>query len=209
MLNSEEFNLWADSYDKDIEQWSQDNSYPFAGYWELMNLIYKRVLQKISPCVLDLGFGTAILSTKLYEKGAVIYGQDFSSKMIALAQEKMPNAKLYQGDFALGLAEALKVPRYDSIIATYSLHHLTLPEKIALIRTLYDLLRPDGWLLIGDVAFADQEAQESCRVQAGEEWDDEESYFVYEEIKEHFPAMTFEPVSHCGALLALHKAILR
>lgn len=42
MLNSEEFNLWAHSYDKDIEQWSQDNGYPFAGYWELMNLIYKR-----------------------------------------------------------------------------------------------------------------------------------------------------------------------
>lgn len=45
--------------------------------------------------------------------------------MIETAQEKMPDAHLYQGDFSLGLAEPLRKQRYDFIIATYSLHHLT------------------------------------------------------------------------------------
>ena len=35
--------------------------------------------------MLDIGFGTATLTTKLYENGCVIYGQDFSSRMIELA----------------------------------------------------------------------------------------------------------------------------
>ncbi|MFR1307969.1 MAG: class I SAM-dependent methyltransferase [Gallintestinimicrobium sp.] len=54
--------------------------------------------------VLDIGFGTGTLTTKLYERGCSIYGQDFSSRMIALASEKMPNAHLYQGTFQKGLS---------------------------------------------------------------------------------------------------------
>lgn len=50
---------------------------------------------------LDIGFGTGTLTTKLYEQGCSIYGQDFSSRMIELSSEKMPNAHLYQGDLML------------------------------------------------------------------------------------------------------------
>lgn len=47
-----------------------------------------------------------------------------------LAQEKMPDAKLYSGDFKQGLVEPLRAQRYDFILATYSLHHLTDAEKV-------------------------------------------------------------------------------
>ena len=49
--------------------------------------------------MLDLGFGTGTLTAKLYENGCTIWGQDFSRRMIEIAQEKMPDAHLYQGDF--------------------------------------------------------------------------------------------------------------
>lgn len=49
--------------------------------------------------------------------------------MIEIAQTKMPNSKLFQGDFSKGLIETLKQQKYDAIIATYSLHHLTDEQK--------------------------------------------------------------------------------
>ena len=45
--------------------------------------------------------------------------------MIELAQKKMPDAHLYQGDFSKGLVESLLQHTYDFILATYSLYHLT------------------------------------------------------------------------------------
>lgn len=49
--------------------------------------------------------------------------------MIELASEKMPDAKLYQGDFAQGLVDSLKQYSYDFIVATYSMHHLSDKQK--------------------------------------------------------------------------------
>ncbi len=79
---------------------------------------------KPNAAVLDIGFGTGTLTTKLYENGCVIYGQDFSAKMVELASKKMPDAHLYHGDFSRGLVEPLSQKTYDFIVATYSIHHL-------------------------------------------------------------------------------------
>ena len=68
---------------------------------------------------------------------------------------------------------------------------------------LLPLLLPGGKLLIGDVAFASRAQLEECRAQAGDDWDGDEFYFVYEELRAFFPAMTFEPCSHCAGVLAL------
>ncbi|WP_442909458.1 class I SAM-dependent methyltransferase [Holdemanella sp.] len=58
---------------------------------------------------MDIGFGTGTLTTKLYEQGCSIYGQDFSSRMIELSSEKMPNAHLYQGTFQKSLSNHCKI----------------------------------------------------------------------------------------------------
>ncbi|MBO4419080.1 MAG: class I SAM-dependent methyltransferase [Oscillospiraceae bacterium] len=205
MLNQKGFDLWADGYDKSVGLSDEENSYPFAGYKRLLGRIYEIVRQKGTPTVLDLGFGTGVLTARLYEAGCRVYGQDFSQRMIELAREKMPGATLVRGDFSRGLAPALAERRYDCIIATYALHHLRPEEKPPLLRLLLDRLNPGGELLIGDVAFMDQAAQESCRRAAGEEWDEEEFYFVFEEMKAEFPAMAFEQISDCAGLLRMKK----
>ena len=53
------------------------------------DLIYGSVLSHWGKVVLDIGFGTGTLTSKLYENGCEISGQDFSSRMIELAYEKM------------------------------------------------------------------------------------------------------------------------
>ena len=206
MLSREGFNLWADDYDKSVGLSDEDNTYPFAGYKDILNAIYQRVLGASSRRVLDIGFGTGTLTVKLYEQGCLISGQDFSDRMIALAQEKMPHACLYQGDFAQGLVPALRQQRYDAIIATYSLHHLTDEQKVAFITNILDLLQEDGCLYIGDVAFDTRAGLEACRASCGTDWDEDEIYFVYDEMKTRFPQLTFEPMSHCAGLMTLRRS---
>lgn len=203
MLDNKGFDLWADGYDKAVGLSDEEKSYPFAGYKEVLGRIYQLVMVKGRAKVLDIGFGTGTLTAKLYEGTCEIWGQDFSERMIELAKAKMPGARLFQGDFSRGLTGPILSERYDFIIATYSLHHLTDSEKISFINTLTGLLKEGGAILIGDVAFESRQELEQCRRQVGEGWDEDEIYFVYEEILEAFPAMEFEKFSYCAGLLSL------
>ena len=205
MLNNNEFDLWADDYDRSVRVSDEDGTYPFVGYKNILNKIYNSVLLASSSNVLDIGFGTGILATKLYEHGCNIYGQDFSERMVQIAQEKMPKAKLYQGDFSKGLVEDLKKTRYGAIIATYSLHHLTDRQKISFLQNLLNLLNEDGHIYIGDVMFENRAEMEKCKIEAGDEWDSDEIYFVLDELKKTFPKLKFERFSHCSGVLTLER----
>ena len=205
MLNSNGFDVWADGYDESVRLADESDAYPFAGYATILKEIYGRVCASGAKAVLDIGFGTGTLAGQLYQQGCDVFGQDFSSRMIQLAQGKMPRAQLYQGDFSLGLVQALKQQRYDAIIATYALHHLTDEQKAAFFQELLPLLQDNGCIYVGDVAFATRAQLEQCKAQAGDDWDASEIYFVYDELKQAFPQLRFEPVSHCAGLLTLKK----
>ena len=205
MLNSNGFDVWADGYDDSVRLADESDAYPFAGYATILKEIYGRVCASGAKAVLDIGFGTGTLAGQLYQQGCDVFGQDFSSRMIQLAQGKMPRAQLYQGDFSLGLVQELKQQRYDAIIATYALHHLTDEQKVAFLQELLPLLQDNGCIYVGDVAFATRAQLEQCKAQAGDDWDASEIYFVYDELKQAFPQLRFEPVSHCAGLLTLKK----
>ena len=121
--------------------------------------------------------------------------------MIELAQKKMPNAHLYQGDFSKGLVESLLQHTYDFIIATYSLHHLTDDEKIQFIQ----LLKEGGCILIGDVAFQTRSDLEKCNKENKDGWDEDEIYFVVDELRKAFPKLEFTQVSYCTGLLVIKE----
>ena len=202
MLDDKGFDLWADGYDKSVGLSDEYNTYPFAGYKKILADIYRIVMEKPNAAVLDMGFGTGTLTTKLYENGCVIFGQDFSARMIELASEKMPDAHLYQGDFSRGLVEALKKETYDFIVATYSIHHLADDQKVVLLRELMDHLRDNGKILIGDVAFESREELDKCREESGDEWDDE-SYCVADELRADFPGLVFKKMTFCSGILTI------
>ncbi len=203
MLDDKGFDLWADGYDKSVGLSDEYNTYPFAGYKKILADIYRIVMEKPNAAVLDMGFGTGTLTTKLYENGCVIFGQDFSARMIELASEKMPDAHLYQGDFSRGLVEALKKETYDFIVATYSIHHLADDQKVVLLRELTDHLRDNGKILIGDVAFESREELDKCREESGDEWDDDELYCVADELRADFPGLVFKKMTFCSGILTI------
>ena len=203
ILDNKGFDLWADGYDKTVGVSDEENSYPFGGYKEVLGRIFQTIMEKPDAVVLDIGFGTGTLTTKLYENGCTVYGQDFSARMIDLASEKMLKAHLYQADFSKGLAEPLQRQSYDFITATYALHHLTDDQKVEFLQSLCKHLNPNGKILIGDVAFETRAQLEECQQEVRDEWDDEEIYFVAEELRNVFPGLTFTPVSYCAGILTI------
>jgi len=156
LLNDKGFDLWADGYDKSVQASDESDEYPFAGYKDVLNTVYKTVREKMGA-VLDIGFGTGVLTQKLYEDGYKITGIDFSERMIEIAQEKMPKAELIQHDFTDGLPKILKDIRFDWIISTYAIHHLTDEQKKLFIHELMKHITPGGSIIFGDVAFETKE----------------------------------------------------
>ena len=204
MLSKQGFNLWADEYDKTVQLSEENNLYPFAGYKEILNVIFNEAMQKENSEILDIGFGTGVLTSKLYANGHKIDGVDFSSKMIGIAQSIMPNANLMEWDISMGLPPEILGKKYDSIISTYALHHLTDEEKIEFIANLRPLLKEDGKIFIGDIAFETREKHNQCRQESINYWDDDEFYFVYEEISSLLDnECDFYPISHCGGVFIL------
>lgn len=206
MLNSQDFNLWADNYDQTVQVSEENNLYPFAGYRKILNTIFNEVMQKEASNVLDIGFGTGVLASKLYENGHQIDGIDFSSKMISIAKSKMPNANLFECDISRGLPPEILENKYDSIISTYTLHHLTDEEKISFINNLIPILKKNGKIFIGDISFETREKLNKCRQDNRKYWDEDEFYFVYDEINSSLKYdCEFYQLSHCGGIFIISE----
>ena len=205
MLNSRGFDLWADGYDKSVSLSEEADEYPFAGYKKVLGTIYSVIRSGSGKRILDVGFGTGILSKKLYDEGYLIYGVDFSKKMIDLSKEKMPDATLIQYDFSQGLPICLRGETFDAIVCTYAIHHLSDSQKIKFIRELLACLSAGGKVLIGDVAFPTVKELEQCRARSGDRWDEDERYPVAEVLRLSFPAMRFEKISDCAGVLSFAK----
>ncbi len=131
----------------------------------------------------------------------------FLKKMIEIAQDKMPLAKLFQYDFSKGLPQEIENNKFDYIISTYAMHHLEDNYKVQFINKLKELLCEDGEIIIGDIALKQEHYQKNVKKDYSKYWDDEETYIVFDEIKEFFHQdnIHFIPISHCAGILHLKK----
>lgn len=206
MLNKNGFNLWAEDYDKTVQLSEEKNEYPFAGYKTILNNIYNEIMQHNHAALLDIGIGTGVLSSKLYDHQHIITGMDFSSKMIEIARNKMPNANLFEWDINNGIPNNLEGNSFDFIVSTYTLHHLTDTEKVAFLIQLAPLLKLNGKIIIGDISFETMDQLKQCQQQNSSHWDDSEFYFVHDSIysllSPHFDVQ-YEQISVCGGIYIL------
>ena len=223
MLDDKGFDTWAWDYDESVRRSENNDEYPFAGYGKVLGFIYNKMRGSDKAhyeidrhreresgngkSVLDIGFGTGLLTSRLYENGYAVTGMDFSEAMINIAAEKMPEARLMQWDFSKGMPKKLEDSRFDFIVSTYALHHLRDSEKIDFLNSLKSYLKPEGIILIGDVSFETREKLEACKEKNAPDWDEDEYYFVYNEIKGslEFKSKAYIPFSHCGGVLVLSQ----
>ena len=78
-------------------------------------------------------------------------------------------------------------------------------QKIDFLRKLQSQLNENGRIVIGDVAFETRAELDQCRQKAGSEWDEEEIYFVADELRAFFPNLSFTQISYCAGVLVLAR----
>lgn len=199
------FDQWASDYDADVVESDKAGSFPFAGYLRLMNEVFEIVNATPSSKVLDLGFGTGVLTQKFYEAGHVVTGVDFSEKMCAIAGERMPGARLICADFVEGLPASLHGETFDAIVSTYAFHHILERQKARRIRELMKALKPGGTIVIGDISFANKADKDYCEQTFSDLWDEQESYIVFEDLLAEIEDLKpcFKKISVCAGILTI------
>jgi putative AdoMet-dependent methyltransferase len=200
MMKKELFDKWSNQYDQSVIE----KGFPFSGYEKAIVNLIKSIRITHSTQVLEMGVGTGFLLSKFYQNGAQCYGFDFSDKMLAFAEEKMPSAFLFQHDLKQDIPEKIKRAKFSIILAGYVLHHFNLQEKIEIIRQYLSLLKKeDGRMYIFDVSFKTKEDHDLYREEHLDLWDDEECYFIAEEIKDHLENCEYKQFSPCGGLYTI------
>lgn len=104
-----------------------------------------------TPCILDVGAGTGLLSFLILEKypNANLTLIDISEKMLDVAKERFkdnPNITYLVADYTNYQFEK----KYDVIISSLSIHHLTGEEKKHLYHAIYSSLNRNGVFVNAD-----------------------------------------------------------
>ena len=196
-----QFNRWAPTYDRDVRD---ESGFPFSGDTQVLNRVISLALIEAGTEVLELGAGPGNLTRKLVDAGAAVWALDFSSDMLAIATEKVPEAQFGQADLQAEYPPPFQ-RKYNRIVSTYTFHELPLTGKLKLLCRLIDnYLVPDGIIVIGDIGFADAAAREFVGVASGEAWDDE-YYWIQDEattaLRAEGMALTWEQISDCGVVI--------
>lgn len=204
-MSDNKYDLWADGYGAAVHLLEDEDEYPVAGYARLLNEVYHMVRSSDAKKILDAGFGTGILTKKLYDDGYEIYGIDASEQMVAAGQECMPEAKLKVADYSMGLPLSLMQTEYDMIISTYALHHLDHYEKVRLLWDMLRQLKDGGKIIIGDVAFESRAEMKQFRKENKEKWLYEDMYMLHEDCEKDFENAEWIKISKCAGIVVITK----
>lgn len=203
-MDARGFDAWEADYDQDVRACDAAGEYPFAGYARLHRQVFDLIHAREGCSVLELGCGTGTMTARITRAGHPVTAVDFSEKMLAAAGKKAPEARYLRCDLRQA-PQLLAGETFDCITAVYAIHHLSREEQIALLRALRPCLKPDGAVILGDVAFPNRAGLEACREAYGEEWDDDETYLVQEELEAALPEYHVDciPISFCADVLIL------
>ncbi len=132
------------SYNKNAEGYA-DKFMNFESYKEKITLFQKRYIKK-NAAILDLGCGPGNNAKILHDKDTTcrITGVDLSEKMVELARQNAP-----LGDFdVLDIRDIHFNRRFDVIIASFCIVHLTDTDTSLLLKKISDHLTPGGALYL-------------------------------------------------------------
>lgn len=207
-MNKELFDNWASTYNESILKSERDETYPFYGYGKIQKHIFKEANLKQNSKILEMGIGTGMMTKKLYDLDHDITGVDFSSKMINEAKKVMPFNRYIESGF-IKVLDIIQDDKFDMIIFSYSIHHLTPINQKYILDVLSNNLTENGKIIIGDVITRTKKNMETLARVNARIWDDEEHYPTYEEynnqvLNQHYN-LEFKEVTFCSGIISLIK----
>lgn len=103
--------------------------------------------------VLDLGCGTATLTILMKQAcpGAEVTGLDGSEKILAIAREKVEEARVgLSFVHALSYETPFEDDHFDRVVSSFFFHHLDRDDKTLTLEEVYRILKPGGELHVAD-----------------------------------------------------------
>ena len=143
---------WLENYDERMRGLER------LRYDETLSEVVRISGAKPGDLILDIATGTGNLAVKFLERGCQVIGLDPSAKLLKMAEQK---AAKWGGHFQIQLCKNpfLEVPfpkqTFNAIASTYSIHHITDDAKRLSVREMKRVLKPNGWVIMGDVMFKD------------------------------------------------------
>lgn len=185
------FDEWSTSYDETVH--GEDNEYSeyFHKYDEILNL----VADKAFGNVLEFGVGTGNLTLKLRERKLRVTGVDPSKAMRDIAQAKIPDIQIFEGDFD----SYPDVNDIDCIVSSFAFHHLNSKDKKISALNFLKTLNTKGKVIFADVVFENVESYERAIEEAKEKGHNnvyrdltQEYYSTIPELEETFASNGFK-----------------
>ncbi len=174
LFPASDFDAWAPTYDQDT---AANSGFPFERYCQVLQTVLRTAQPQAGQIVLDLGAGTGNLTALFVAAGCRVWGTDYSSEMLVLARQKLPQVSFVMADLRDPWPTDLP-EKFDCIVSGYAFHHFDTAEKARLIHNLaVNHLASGGKIVIADIAFASLADQETERQTQGKEWN-EEYYWV-------------------------------
>ena len=180
--------IYADrfNHDEDASEYDEDvrnEKDPIrTGYEAVLNWVIESAKIEKQSSVLELGSGSGNLSRRIKECGELTT-VDISEKMEELAKSKLTHIK-NRTFVKADLLEFFEMnsEKYDVIISTYSIHHLSEEEKKFLLKEAWDHLKPSGKAVFGDLMLESKSKKEiKC-----EEYTEKEDFETAKAIEEEF-----------------------
>lgn len=151
---------------------------------EIMNSFYKHFIgNKPNSNILDLGCGDGIVIYELLKIDNSIEATliDGSEDMLNKAKYRMKefgNLHFIRASFQEIINKKITLQKYDFIVSSLAIHHLTMEERTALFKTIYAHLNVDGYFLNIDVVLAPSDALEQWYLLLWKQWIDERKSFL-------------------------------
>ncbi|HTD15568.1 MAG TPA: class I SAM-dependent methyltransferase [Chthoniobacterales bacterium] len=138
----------AADYDDDV----RNEADPIrTGYRDVLRWVVQQAQITSTSRVLELGSGTGNLS-ELIASCAELVSVDVSENMEAIARCKvrhLANRRFIKADILEVFRQ--EIGKFDAVISTYTVHHLTDQEKQRLFALVFDHLSPSGAAVFGDL----------------------------------------------------------
>jgi putative AdoMet-dependent methyltransferase len=149
-INADLFNhdRQADGYDNNVKD---ENNPIRKGYTQALTWLGSQVPAIAS--VLDLGTGTGNTIDKL-PIGCSVVAVDISTKMISIAKDKLKEHNVtYIVSDILTFFHNHPTQKFNAIVSSYAIHHLTGTEKEQLFSHIMHSLEPNGRAVFVDLMY--------------------------------------------------------